>query len=160
MTDAGISSDAAVTSQTIDRSFRVRDALFAFRGKSSCVCVCVCSSFAGALSPWCGDVWKNPLARNMLLKLLTQRSCQQEVRHWIQQFIGTNTKDCDSPCVHWEDCETELSSCWGPHEIKVGLIYLMNLTILFKATCKVYLFCKAVCVQSIGLQKHYRLMYL
>lgn len=62
---------------------RVR-CIFHFWGKLSSVC----SSFAGVPSPWCGDVWKNPLARNMLLKLLTQRNSQREVRHSIRHSFS------------------------------------------------------------------------
>lgn len=76
----------AVTSSMTDGSSeiaRVR-CIFYFWGKLSFVC----SSFAGVPSPWCGNVWKNPLARNMLLKLLTQRNCQQEVRYSIQHSFS------------------------------------------------------------------------
>ncbi len=91
-----------VTSSMTDSSnefVRVR-CIFYFWGKLSFVC----SSFAGVPSPWCGDVWKNPLARNMLRKLLTQRNCQQEVRYSIQHSFSV----CGAWCfillsVHWKD---------------------------------------------------------
>lgn len=146
----------------------VRYIIFDFRGKS----MCVCSSFAGARSPWCGDVWKNPLARNMLLKLLTQRNCQQEVRHRIQQFTGTYSADCVFSSVHWGEEKNRLlwlSYQVGPHEIIVVLLLLsaraylplcVLQTTLSKATSKVYVFLISVCVSTtFKLRKNHRLMF-
>ncbi len=98
---------------------RVR-CIFYFWGKLSFVCF----SFAGVPSPWCGNVWKNPLARNMLLKLLTQRNCQQEVRYSIQHSFSVRGAVGWSACfislsIHWKDIVSwSCSSCYSQKKLR------------------------------------------